>query len=108
MSVLVTGGAGYIGGHITLGLMDAGEPVVVLDNLSTGFDWAVPDEARLVIGDVGDAGLVTRLIGEHHIDAIVHFAAKIVVPKLVVDPSATISTTHRTPERSSKRPSTAG
>ena len=86
MSVLVTGGAGYIGGHMTLGLMDAGEPVVVLDNLSTGFDWAVPDEARLVIGDVGDAGLVTRLIGEHHIDAIVHFAAKIVVPESVVDP----------------------
>jgi UDP-glucose 4-epimerase len=86
MSVLVTGGAGYIGGHMTLGLMDAGESVVVLDNLSTGFDWAVPDEARLVVGDVGDAGLVSRLIEEHQIDAIVHFAAKIVVPESVADP----------------------
>jgi UDP-glucose 4-epimerase len=86
MSVLVTGGAGYIGGHMTLGLLDAGESVVVLDNLSTGFDWAAPDEARLVVGDVGDAGLVARLIEEHQVDAIAHFAAKIVVPESVADP----------------------
>ena len=86
MSVLVTGGAGYIGGHMTLGLLDAGETVVVLDNLSTGFDWAVPDSARLVVGDTGDASLVARLIDEHEIDAIAHFAAKIVVPELVADP----------------------
>ena len=65
MSVLVTGGAGYIGGHMTLGLMDAGETVVVLDNLSTGFAWAVPDGAKLVVGDTGDADLVARLISEH-------------------------------------------
>jgi len=77
MSVLVTGGAGYIGGHMTLGLLDAGESVVVLDNLSTGFDWAAPDEARLVVGDVGDADLVARLIEEHEVDAIAHFAAKL-------------------------------
>ncbi len=86
MTVLVTGGAGYIGGHMTLGLLDAGERVVVLDNLSTGFDWAVPDAARLVIGDIGDAHLVGRLIEEHRIDAIAHFAAKIVVPDSVADP----------------------
>jgi UDP-glucose 4-epimerase len=86
MSVLVTGGAGYIGGHMTLGLLDAGESVVVLDNLSTGFDWAVPDAARLVIGDIGDGDLVSRLIEEHGIDAIAHFAAKIVVPESVADP----------------------
>src|SRR5271167_3131660 len=86
MSVLVTGGAGYIGGHMALGLMDAGETVVVLDNLSTGFAWAVPAGAKLVVGDTGDAGLVARLIEEHAIDAIAHFAAKIVVPESVSDP----------------------
>ncbi|MGC9958650.1 NAD-dependent epimerase/dehydratase family protein, partial [Roseiarcus sp.] len=86
MSVLVTGGAGYIGGHMALGLVDAGETVVVLDNLSTGFAWAVPAGARLVVGDIGDAGLVARLIKEHAVDAIAHFAAKIVVPESVEDP----------------------
>jgi UDP-glucose 4-epimerase len=86
MSVLVTGGAGYIGGHMTLGLMDAGENVVVLDNLSTGFAWAVPDGAKLVVGDTGDADLVARLIAEHEVDAVAHFAAKIVVPESVSDP----------------------
>ena len=86
MSVLVTGGAGYIGGHMALGLLDAGETVVVLDNLSTGFAWAVPEGAKLVVGDSGDAGLVASLIKEHAIDAIAHFAAKIVVPESVQDP----------------------
>jgi UDP-glucose 4-epimerase len=86
MSVLVTGGAGYIGGHMALGLLDAGEPVVVLDNLSTGFAWAVPEGAKLVVGDTGDGDLVAGLIKEHSIDAIAHFAAKIVVPESVRDP----------------------
>jgi UDP-glucose 4-epimerase len=86
MAVLVTGGAGYIGGHMNLGLLDAGEKVVVLDNLSTGFAWAVPETAKLVVGDFGDAELVARLIQEHEIDAIAHFAAKIVVPESVADP----------------------
>ena len=86
MSVLVTGGAGYIGGHMTLGPLDAGEKVVVLDDLSTGFDWAVNEPARLVVGDTGDADLVARLIDEHEIDAIAHFAAKIVVPNSLSDP----------------------
>ena len=86
MSVLVTGGAGYIGGHMTLGLLDAGEKVVVLDDLSTGFDWAVADPARLAVGDMGDADLVARLIDEHEVDAIAHFAARIVVPESVSDP----------------------
>ena len=65
MSVLVTGGAGYIGGHMTLGLVDAGETVVVIDNLSTGFAWAVQEPAKLVVGDFGDSELVARLIEEH-------------------------------------------
>ncbi len=86
MAVLVTGGAGYIGGHMVLGLLDAGEKVIVLDNLSTGFAWAVPETAKLVVGDFGDAELVSRLIQEHEIEAIAHFAAKIIVPESVSDP----------------------
>jgi UDP-glucose 4-epimerase len=86
MAVLVTGGAGYIGSHMVLALLDAGEEVVVLDNLSTGFAWALPPEAKLVVGDMGDQDLVGRLIGEHNIEAIAHFAAKIVVPESVADP----------------------
>ena len=86
MSVLVTGGAGYIGGHMALGLLDAGETVIVLDNLSTGFAWGVPEGAKLIVGDTGDTELVARLIKEHAIDAIAHFAAKIVVPDSVRDP----------------------
>ncbi len=86
MAVLVTGGAGYIGSHMVLELVDAGEKVVVLDDLSTGFRWSVPQEAALVVGDVGDGALVSRLIDEHGIDSIMHFAAKIVVPESVTDP----------------------
>ena len=88
MSVLVTGGAGYIGGHMALGLLDAGERVVVLDNLSTGFAWAVPEGAKLAVGDTGDKDLVARLIREHAIDAIAHFAARIIVPESVSEPLA--------------------
>jgi UDP-glucose 4-epimerase len=86
MAVLVTGGAGYIGSHMVLELVDAGEKVFVLDDLSTGFRWSVPPEATLVAGDVGDQALVSRLIDEHGIDSILHFAAKIVVPESVADP----------------------
>ncbi len=86
MTVLVTGGAGYIGSHMVLALLDAGEKVVVLDNLSTGFWWAVPPEAALVQGDMGDQELVGRVIAEHGVTSIVHFAAKIVVPESVADP----------------------
>ena len=87
MAVLVTGGAGYIGSHMVLALTDAGhDEVVVLDDLSTGFDWALPPEVRLVVGDVADQGLVTETILRHRVDAIAHFAAKIVVPDSVSDP----------------------
>jgi UDP-glucose 4-epimerase len=88
MTVLVTGGAGYIGSHMVLELLDAGEKVVVLDDLSTGFRWAVPQEAAFVTGDSGDQALVSRLIAEHGIESILHFAAKIVVPESVTDPLA--------------------
>jgi UDP-glucose 4-epimerase len=86
MSVLVTGGAGYIGGHMVLALRDAGENVVVLDDLSTGFIWAIPHGVPLVVGDFGDQALVERLFEEHEVTAIAHFAAKIVVPESVTDP----------------------
>jgi len=86
MAILVTGGAGYIGSHMALELIDAGEKVVVLDNLSTGFRWAVPDRAALVVGDFGDTDLVTETLARHDIEEIIHFAAKIVVPESVADP----------------------
>ena len=86
MTVLVTGGAGYIGGHMVLGLIDSGEQAVVLDNLSTGYAWAVPEGVELIVGDFGDAELVSHLIDSRGIDAIAHFAAKIVVPESVSDP----------------------
>ena len=65
MTILVTGGAGYIGSHMAHALVDTGERVVVLDNLATGFDWAVEQGALLVIGDVGDQPRVAALIAEH-------------------------------------------
>lgn len=86
MSVLVTGGAGYIGSHMVWELLDHGEQVVVLDRLSSGFDWAVPAEARLYVGDVGDSALVTRIIREHNVKAIIHFAGSLIVPESVSDP----------------------
>jgi UDP-glucose 4-epimerase len=86
MTVLVTGGAGYIGSHMVWELLDAGERVVVIDRLSTGFEWAVAPEAKLVVGDVGDSALVAKVIDEHAVDAIIHFAGSIVVPESVSDP----------------------
>jgi UDP-glucose 4-epimerase len=86
LPVLVTGGAGYIGSHAVLALLDAGWPVVVIDNLVTGFRWAVPEGAVFAQGDIADQELVGRLIAEHGIGAIIHFAGSIVVPESVVDP----------------------
>lgn len=86
MAVLVTGGAGYIGSHMVLRLCDAGETVVVLDNLVTGFDWAIDPRASFVEGNAGDMALVAELISKHGIDAIIHFAGSIVVPESVADP----------------------
>ena len=84
--VLVTGGAGYIGSHAVLALLDAGWPVVVIDNLTTGFRWAVPKEALFVQGDIADQALLARIIGEQGIQAIIHFAGSIVVPESVENP----------------------
>ena len=84
--VLVTGGAGYIGSHAVLSLLDAGWPVVVIDDLSTGFDWAVPQGAVFAKGDVADSAFVAGLIGEQGIGAIMHFAGSVVVPESVENP----------------------
>ncbi len=86
MSVLITGGAGYIGSHMALDLVEAGEEVVVLDNLTTGFDWAVPHTAELVIGNADDQQLLGDLIKDKNINAIIHFAGSIVVPESIADP----------------------
>lgn len=86
MTVLITGGAGYIGSHMALALQAAGEPAVVLDDLSTGDPSAVPEGTPLIVGDVSDAGLVLRTIAEHRVDAVAHFAARISAPESVVDP----------------------
>ncbi len=86
MAVLVSGGAGYIGSHMVLELLDRGEKVVVLDDLSTGFWWAVPSEVVFVQGDVGDQELVAKVIAEHGVTELAHFAARIVVPESVSDP----------------------
>ena len=86
MTVLVTGGAGYIGSHMVLALVDRGEDVVVLDNLSTGFEWAISPKAELVTGDIGDQELAAKVISERGVNAIVHFAGSIVVPDSVADP----------------------
>jgi UDP-glucose 4-epimerase len=85
MSILVTGGAGYIGSHVVRQLGERGESVVVLDNLSTGYRSAVL-HGQLVIGDTADRELVARLLKEHQIDTVMHFAAHTIVPESVADP----------------------
>ena len=84
--VMVTGGAGYIGSHAVLALLDAGYEVVVVDNLVTGFDWAVDPRAELVRCDVADEGRVRAAIRGHRVRAIMHFAGSVVVPESVADP----------------------
>ena len=86
MAVLVTGGAGYIGSHMVWELLDHGEDVIVIDNLSTGFDWAVPDGVKLIIGDIADQDLVETIISQEKIEAIIHFAGSVVVPESMEDP----------------------
>ncbi|OZA94384.1 MAG: UDP-glucose 4-epimerase GalE [Erythrobacter sp. 34-65-8] len=85
-SVLVTGGAGYIGSHAVLALRDAGWPVAVIDNLVTGFRFAVPDGVPFYEGDIEDAGLLARIFAEQGTGAIMHFAGSVVVPESVSDP----------------------
>lgn len=86
MTVLVTGGAGYIGSHMLWALVDAGRSAVALDNLSTGFRWAVPREVTFQEGDCGDETLLAALMRRHAVDAVIHFAGSVVVPDSVADP----------------------
>ncbi|MBD8639830.1 UDP-glucose 4-epimerase GalE [Sphingomonas sp. CFBP 13733] len=83
---MVTGGAGYIGSHAVLALLDAGHEVVVVDNLVTGFDWAVDPRANLVEANVADDAKVRAAIRDHKVRAIMHFAGSVVVPESVSDP----------------------
>ena len=86
VSVLVTGGAGYIGSHAVLALKDRGWPVCVLDNLSTGFRFAVPEGVPFYDGDIADADLLARIFAEQGVQAVMHFAGSIIVPESVADP----------------------
>src|SRR5436305_596313 len=88
MTVLVTGGAGYIGSHMVLALAEAGESVIVIDNLSTGFSTSLPEGVPLFIGDAADENLVEGVIAAHGVESIVHFAGSVVVPDSVRDPLA--------------------
>ena len=85
-TVLVTGGAGYIGSHAVLALRDAGYGVVVIDNLVTGFRWAVPEDVAFVEGDIADQPLVQKALRDHGVKAIMHFAGSVVVPESVENP----------------------
>ncbi|MDB5574634.1 MAG: galE [Tardiphaga sp.] len=86
MTVLVTGGAGYIGSHTVHALVDAGESVVVVDNLSTGFSAFIPEGVPLFIGDAADESLVENVIAAHRVDSIIHFAGSVVVSESMRDP----------------------
>ena len=86
MTVLVTGGAGYIGSHVVLALLDTGRDVVVVDDLSTGYRRLVDDRATLVVADVADRPVVSSVIDDHGVDAVLHFAGSIVVPESVRQP----------------------
>jgi UDP-glucose 4-epimerase len=86
MTILVTGGAGYIGSHMVHALFDGGEPVVVLDNLSTGFRFLIPGAVPFVVGSTGDRDLVAKALQQHRVTDIIHFAASIVVPESIRDP----------------------
>ena len=86
MTVLVSGGAGYIGSHMVLALLDAGHTPVIIDDFSTGHEKLVPSSVPLFLGNVGDSALVAEICDSHKIDAVAHFAASIVVPESVTDP----------------------
>ncbi|HEV7233722.1 MAG TPA: UDP-glucose 4-epimerase GalE [Sphingorhabdus sp.] len=86
LTVMVTGGAGYIGSHAVLALIDAGHRPIVIDNLVTGFRWAIPQHVVFYEGDVADSQMVGRIIENERIDAVMHFAGSVVVPESVENP----------------------
>ena len=85
MKVLVTGGAGYIGSHVVKQLGEAGHDIIVYDNLSTGYEWAVT-YGELIVGDLANTEKLDQLFNEHQFEAVLHFAAHIVVPESVANP----------------------
>jgi len=86
MTILVTGGAGYIGSHMVLELLDRGEDVVVIDDLSTGIRKSVPESVKFFVGDIGDIDFTHNLLRTYAIDTIFHFAGSVIVPESVADP----------------------
>jgi len=86
MSILITGGAGYIGSHMAHHLLEAGEDIAVLDNLSTGVEKNLPRNIAFIRGDIADQSLVSQLIARHRIDSVIHFAGSVVVPESVEKP----------------------
>ncbi|NKB51919.1 MAG: UDP-glucose 4-epimerase GalE [Rhizobiaceae bacterium] len=86
MSVLITGGAGYIGSHTAWEFVEQDEQIVIIDNLVTGFDWAMPPNATFVLGNIGDRALVEHTLRQYDIDTIVHFAGSVVVPESIQKP----------------------
>lgn len=87
MKIMVTGGAGYIGSHTANKLLQAGHEVLIYDNLSTGFSVAIPKAATFVLGDVRDATMLGRVIKDKKIEAVIHFAAKLIVPESILQPA---------------------
>jgi UDP-glucose 4-epimerase len=88
MAILVTGGAGYIGSHMVHALLDRGDDVVVLDNLSTGVRALVAERAAFVEGNVADGELVSKIVKQYGVTAVIHFAGSVIVPESVADPLA--------------------
>jgi UDP-glucose 4-epimerase len=86
MSILVTGGAGYIGSHMVIDLLDAGEKVVVIDNLSTGFERAIDKRATFIIGDISNNSLVKKICHKYNVRSVIHLAGSTVVPESVKNP----------------------
>lgn len=86
MTILVSGGAGYIGSHLCWLLADRGEDFVVVDDLSTGSEFSVPSQGELIVGNVGDLDFMMNIMRSREIDAVVHFAGSIIVPESVSDP----------------------
>ena len=86
MAILVTGGAGFIGSHMVWYLVDSGEEVVVLDDLSTGFEWLLPGSIDLQVGDVGDQQLLDKIFKSRDISSVIHFAGSVIVPESVSNP----------------------
>jgi len=86
MAILITGGAGYIGSHMVYELADRGEQPVVIDDFSSGFEWAIPSGVPVFVEDIGDQRRVAPLIAKYGISEIIHFAASVAVPESVAEP----------------------